>query len=305
MKDKFTITISDINGSKHYELHQKTKKIIVYFFLFVTLMMIAGSCYIYFLSHEVISLEGKKHIIVQEYSKLEQNNQKLQDEISKKTQEYGEIKDKINDIEELVGLTPNKKEKISDRLDNLTFTTKQQQIIFQNIPSGYPIPFKGITAKFGWRIHPILHTKEFHKGIDLKAAMGTPIHAPADGVVEYAGFHKSSGFGNLVMIDHNFGFKTIYGHLRKKMVVKAGEFVKKGQIIGYTGDSGLSTGPHLHYEVRFISRPLNPYNFLVWNNSDFKNIFKKEARVSWESLINMINQKFHLQKLQLSRVAQK
>ncbi len=306
MRSKFTITISDVNGSKHYLLHQIIKKIILYIILFVVLVIIGGSLFISFLVNEVDSLEHKKIVaqeqylkskikINQEYGKLQNNNKKLKEKINLKTKEYDAIKEKVNNIEELVGLKTDAQTVMSDRLENLQFTSKQEHVIFQNIPNGYIVPYTGIASKFGWRIHPILKKREFHKGLDFRAKSNTPIRAPADGVVEFAGFHKRSGFGNLIIIDHNYGFRTYYGHL-KKVAVKAGQFIKKGEIIGYTGSSGLSTGPHLHYEVRFISRALNPIYFVKWNNSNFKDIFKKEKYVPWESLINMINNRFQIQK---------
>jgi len=315
MRSKFTITISDVNGSKHYLLHQIIKKIILYFILFVVLVIIGGSLSINFLANEVNSLEYKKKVaqkeyltskikINQEYSKLQENNKKLKEKINFKTKEYEAIKEKVNDIEELVGLKTDVQTVMSDRLENLKFTSKQERVIFQNIPNGYIVPYIGTASKFGWRIHPILKRREFHKGLDFRAKSNTPIKAPADGVVEFAGFHKRSGFGNLIILDHNYGFRTYYGHL-KKVAVKAGQFIKKGEIIGYTGSSGLSTGPHLHYEVRFISRALNPIYFVKWNNSSFKDIFKKEKYVPWESLINMINNRFQIQKQPLSPTEQK
>jgi murein DD-endopeptidase MepM/ murein hydrolase activator NlpD len=269
-------------------------------------VIIAGSLFISFLVKEVNSLELKKKVaqeqyiaskikINEEYKKLQINNKKLKDKIEFETKKYDEIKEKVNDIEELVGLKTNVQTVMSDRLENLKFTSKQEKVIFQNIPNGYIVPYIGIASKFGWRIHPILKRKEFHKGLDFRAKRNTPIKAPADGVVEFAGYHKRSGFGNLIIIDHNYGFKTSYGHLRK-VAVKAGQFIKKGEIIGYTGSSGLSTGPHLHYEVRFVSRALNPIYFVKWNNSNFKQIFKKEKYVPWESLVNMINNRFQIQK---------
>jgi murein DD-endopeptidase MepM/ murein hydrolase activator NlpD len=299
IRDRFTITISDINGSKHYYLHQIIKKFIFYFILFVLLVIIGGSYLIRFLMSEVQDLEDKRDKISQEQMVLKEKNLNLQAQISKKAEQFNEIKEKITDIEELVGLKPSENMPVNDRLKDLTFTSAQQKIFFSNIPSGKIVPYAGISGKFGWRIHPILKTKEFHRGLDLRAPIGTPIKAPADGVVEFAGYHKRSGFGNLVIIEHNYGFRTTYAHLSKKFPVKAGEFVKKGDIIGYTGNSGLSTGPHLHYEVRFITRPLNPMNFYKWNSSNFKEIFEKEKRVSWQSLIKLMNTRFQLQKQQL------
>ncbi len=248
--------------------------------------------------YEVDSAQSRKQIVENEYKKLEKNNIELKKEIEVKTKEYGAIRDKVSDIEELIGLKPDKNLELSTRVANIDLTGMQEQMLLDYIPNGYILPDMRISAKFGWRQHPILKKREFHRGIDLKADRKTPIKAPADGVVEFAGYHKSSGFGYLIILDHNFGFKTEYGHLYKKMIVKAGQFVKKGEVIGYTGNSGLSTGPHLHYEVRFISRPLNPINFLKWNKKNFKEIFKKEKRVPWESLISMINSQFPLQKQQ-------
>ncbi len=296
MKSKFTITITDIYGSKHYLLNQVIKRVVLYFTLLIVLLIVFGSFFISFLMYEVDAAQSKKEIVEHEYVKLKNSNDKLENEISAKTKEYEEIKDKVSDIEELIGLTPDATQEISTRLENINLTNIQEQSLLNSIPSGNVLPDMIITAKFGWRQHPILKRKEFHKGIDLKAKRKTPIRAPANGVVEFAGFHKSSGYGYLLIIDHNYGFKTEYGHLDKKIIVKAGQFVKKGEIIGYTGNSGLSTGPHLHYEIRFISRPLNPINFLKWNKDNFKEIFKKERRVPWESLISMNNNQFLHQK---------
>lgn len=298
IRDRFTITISDINGSKHYQLHQVIKKFVLYFSLFIVLVILGGSFFISFLMDEVDSLEGKKAKILQEQTALKKKNDVLQVQISEKTQEFEDIKEKITDIEELVGLKPSSESKVDDRLQDITFTSSQQKAFFNSIPNGEVIPYSGLSGSFGWRVHPILKRKEFHRGIDLRAKIGTPIKAPADGVIEFAGYHKSSGFGNLVIMEHNYGFKTSYAHLEGKFPSQAGDFVRKGEIIGYTGNSGLSTGPHLHYEVRFITRPLDPKNFLNWNSSNFKEIFEKEKRVSWQSLIKIMNNQFHLQKQQ-------
>lgn len=298
MRDRFTITISDIHGSKHYLLHQIIKRFVLYFTLFVVFIIVAGSYLISFLIDEVSDLERKKEITAQEQIVLKKSNDELLLKIQDKTKEFDAIKEKITDIEELVGIKPSLEEEVDARLDNISFNSTQQKVFFSNIPNGEVIPYTGLSGSFGWRVHPILKSKEFHRGIDLRANLMTPVKAPADGVIEYAGFHNSSGFGNLVIIEHNFGFKTSYAHLSSKFPVPAGQFVKKGDIIGYTGNSGLSTGPHLHYEVRFVTRPLDPKNFMEWNSTNFKEIFKKEKRVSWQSLIKIMNTQFQLLKQQ-------
>jgi murein DD-endopeptidase MepM/ murein hydrolase activator NlpD len=298
IRDRFTITISDINGSKHYQLHQIIKRFAAYFTLLVFVLIVSGSYFISFLIDEVSELETKKAKIAQEQLILKKSNDELLAQITDKTKEFEEIKEKITDIEELVGIKPSLEEEVDARLENISFNSTQQKAFFSNIPNGEVIPYNGSSGNFGWRIHPILKSKEFHRGIDLRANLMTPVKAPADGVVEFAGFHKSSGFGNLVIIEHNFGFKTSYAHLSSKFPVSAGQFIQKGDIIGYTGNSGLSTGPHLHYEIRFVTRPLDPKNFIEWNSSNFEEIFKKEKRVSWQSLIKIMNTQFQLLKQQ-------
>lgn len=296
MRDKFVVTITDINGSKHFMLHQLIKRFIVYFTLFVIAIIVFGAWYINFLTKEVSSLEGKKETLIEKQQTLNNDNASLQQRIADKAHQLEMIQDKVSDIEELIGLKPTEKTDLNTRLENISLSGSQQKALFALIPNGEVVPMKGISGKFGWRKHPILKRKEFHRGLDIRADMKTPIIAPADGVIEYAGYHKSSGFGYLVIMNHSFGFKTSYAHMYKKMVVKEGQFVKKGDHIGYTGNSGLSTGPHLHYEVRFVSRPLDPKNFIKWKSNNFNQIFEKEKRVSWQSLINMITGQSHLPK---------
>ena len=112
-----------------------------------------------------------------------------------------------------------------------------------------------ITSTFGMRVHPILRFARMHRGIDFGASWGTPIHAAADGEVSKAGW--AGGYGRQVRIAHGGGLTTSYSHM-SRMVVEPGTFVSQGQLIGYVGSSGLSTGPHLHYEVLRGGSPVNP-----------------------------------------------
>ncbi len=168
-------------------------------------------------------------------------------------------------------------------------TSEHMATLLQFIPSGSPIEYKGITSKYGYRIHPTLKRKEFHRGMDMRAKMKTPVYATADGIVEWAGLHKKSGYGKLIILQHNYGFRAYFGHLNK-IVIKSGKFVKKGDLIAYTGNSGMSSGPHLHYEIRFIGRAINPFWFIKWNIKNYEEIFKKEKKIPWQSLITAITQ---------------
>jgi len=112
-----------------------------------------------------------------------------------------------------------------------------------------------ITSYFGYRYHPILHFTRFHAGIDFGASWGSPIVAAADGQIAAAGW--SGGYGRQVRIWHGGGLMTTYSHM-SEIVAAPGSFVRRGQLIGYVGSSGLSTGPHLHYEVLKGGTPVNP-----------------------------------------------
>jgi murein DD-endopeptidase MepM/ murein hydrolase activator NlpD len=122
-------------------------------------------------------------------------------------------------------------------------------------------PAKGwITSGFGYRISPFTNQKEFHEGLDISARIGTEIIAPADGIVSEIG--KTYGFGNLLVISHGYGVKTIYGHLSKALV-KKGQSVKRGDKIALIGNTGRTTGPHLHYEIQLNGVPVNPQNYIL------------------------------------------
>ena len=124
------------------------------------------------------------------------------------------------------------------------------------VESGMAMPVAGpITSYFGYRYHPILHFTRFHAGLDIGASWGSPIVAAADGQVVGAGW--SGGYGREVQIAHGAGFTSIYGHM-SEIVTAPGSYVRRGQLIGYVGSSGLSTGPHLHFEVRQGGTPVNP-----------------------------------------------
>ncbi len=126
------------------------------------------------------------------------------------------------------------------------------------MPLGKPVE-GAITSKFGKRTDPINNKKGFHVGVDIRGKHGTKIRATAAGTVVKA--FKNGGYGNYVEIDHGNGYRTVYGHMQN-YVVKKGEAVKRGQIIGLVGSSGRSLGPHLHYEIRLHRQPVNPAKFM-------------------------------------------
>ncbi len=127
------------------------------------------------------------------------------------------------------------------------------------IPSRIPVDGVALTSSFGMRWHPVLGGRHMHKGVDLASPIGTPVHASADGIVERADWFSS--YGLYVALEHGGNIETRYGHM-SRLAVAAGQQVHKGDVIGYVGTTGRSTGPHLHYEVRVNGEAVNPIPYM-------------------------------------------
>jgi murein DD-endopeptidase MepM/ murein hydrolase activator NlpD len=150
----------------------------------------------------------------------------------------------------------------SKSYDELLKEVKNKNKLLASIPAIQPISnkrLKAFASGFGYRIHPIYKTSKMHTGMDFTAAIGTPIYATGDGYVSTAEL-GGRGYGNHVVINHGYGYQTLYAHM-SRIKARRGQSVKRGEIIGYVGNTGTSTAPHLHYEVRKGGRPINPINF--------------------------------------------
>ncbi len=128
-----------------------------------------------------------------------------------------------------------------------------------SIPSQVPVEGFRLTSEFGMRWHPVLGGRRAHKGVDLAAPIGTPVHATADGIIARADWF--SGYGLYVQIEHGGNLETRYGHM-SRLNVAAGQMIHKGEIVGYVGMTGRTTGPHLHYEVRVAGEAVNPIPYM-------------------------------------------
>ena len=150
----------------------------------------------------------------------------------------------------------------SKSFDDVTKLVKNKSALLASIPAIQPIPnkhMKLISSGFGFRTHPIYKTEHMHTGIDFSANIGTPIYCTGDGVVERAD-NQAQGYGNHVVVNHGYGYQTLYGHM-SKIIARAGQKVKRGDLLGLVGNTGLSTAPHLHYEVIKNQTKVNPINF--------------------------------------------
>ncbi len=150
----------------------------------------------------------------------------------------------------------------SKSYDNLIEMAKNKTRFFSSVPAIQPIANRDVVrfaSGFGYRIHPIYKTPKMHEGVDITAPTGTLVRATGDGVVVESQL-SSGGFGKVVIIDHGFGYHTVYAHL-SKCLIKKGKPVKRGEVIGMVGNTGRSTAPHLHYEVRKSNKPVDPINY--------------------------------------------
>lgn len=165
--------------------------------------------------------------------------------------EISELQRQIDEIRAAIDLRRESQEEIQGFLND-------QRSLLASKPKGWPT--KGwLTSGFGMRNSPFSGRPKMHEGLDIAARTGTSVYASADGIVSRA--ETTTGYGKLVVIDHGYGYRTYYAH-NSKLFVKVGERIKRGQKISEVGNTGSSTGPHLHYEVRLNGVPLNPHKFL-------------------------------------------
>ena len=151
--------------------------------------------------------------------------------------------------------------------DEIIEMAKTREVRMENIPAIQPVMNKDLTrvaSGYGMRIDPVYHVRKFHQGMDFTAPTGTEVFATGNAKVKFSGWKQ--GYGNTVILDHGFGYETLYAHLYKSLVRK-GQKVRRSDIIALVGNTGKSTGPHLHYEVRLNGRPVDPRNYYFYDLS--------------------------------------
>ncbi len=157
----------------------------------------------------------------------------------------------LNILKDLLGVLEN-------RLDSVRTGVERQQALASATPSIWPV-IGWLSSAFGAREDPVNGGADFHPGLDISADYGTPVKATADGTIDTAGW--AGDYGNMILVKHGYGMSTRYGHL-SRLAVSAGQTVKRGQVIGYVGATGRTTGPHLHYEILLNGARINPMNLL-------------------------------------------
>ncbi len=261
----------------------------------VTAIILVSIAYRYFPSANEKLLRQENYMLSQQFEVLDEKTRKMQQQMTDLEKRDNEVYRTIfeaNPVPDSVRLKEMEKQKeiklvmsmnsselensITGSINNLILRMAYQERSFNEItgfiknkeellastPAIQPVSnsdLKRIASGFGYRIDPVYKTVKYHAGLDFSAPQGTPIYATANGVVRVAG-NSGNGFGNHVVVNHGYGYETLYGHMFR-VKVQNGARVKRGEIIGWVGNTGKSTGPHCHYEVHKNGRPLDPVYF--------------------------------------------
>ena len=294
MRNRCIITVSDHRGTRQYYLTALAKRVLAAILTIVFMVFLGGFFSIYLLVDKVSDANDQIHELTLQHEKIRHENTKLTQEktllataVADKSHGLVILGEELNHIESLIGLNPSPDQPIHERIDTASQTVLEKRMMLDSIPSGYPVEARVVTSGFGSRIHPVHGGKSFHGGVDLRSPRGAPVYAAADGVVEWAATHNESGLGKMILLIHNFGFTTTYGHL-DEIKVAAGELVKKGDVIGLVGSTGVSTAPHLHYEVRYLKRRINPRPFMNWSMEEYDRVFEKVDNIQWQSIAEAV-----------------
>lgn len=310
LQDKLVVSIVDEKGSKQFALPRNVKKLILIGIAVISVLFLASFLAMNLLMHQINSIAKQKDSTIAEYHSIYQKNAVLKNLIRKKTDELSAVNSKIGRLEDIMSLQKShsaKPQQIAQitkvDLENLSDT--QKQLLLSLIPNGDPLKnFRSKVPTTNNKYHPLGEIGGAEGGMDYMAEKKTPVYATADGVVVLVQEHGVTSFGNVIRLTHSFGFGSLYAHL-DSIVIKKGDFVQKGQLIGYSGSSGRSNGDKLYYEVSFLNNRLNPTTYAQWSIDNFEVVFHKRDGIDWKNLVWAMEDIAKLQKFRLSSAQQK
>lgn len=282
MKKHLLITISNYNFSAQFRLHR-----VLCWFLMMALCSLLGTLiWDQYQLREAKALEAQTSTsLVQSRQTIEQLHQVQHSLFSTLDQNQDQLRlmgTRLAELETLAGSEGELEFDIEQRIRKARVGIFEKQALLSKIPNGIPMEYWRVSSKFGMRIHPITKRRHSHIGMDLRANLGTPIYATADGFVEKARSNYDKGYGNMITLRHQMGFSTRFAHLNK-VLVKYGQYVRKGELIGLCGNSGDSTASHLHYEVLFLGKALDPKPFMKLNLANYEQITQAVRTIPWDS----------------------
>ena len=296
-RNKHIITIHDKDGIRQVTMGYFAKKLLWLIISIIIIVLSLSFLYTKYLEDsfsELQSIHKNTEIEIRELKLQRKNiiayNNKLKSIIDTKEKQkkhlqstIGSLGEELENTRNILGINDDGF-KINSNINYSKLSIGEKEVIMHYIPNGKPVSKITRSSGFGWRIHPIYHRRIFHRGLDISVPTGTKVMATANGVVEKVRYNKHTGYGNLLIIKHSYGFRSAYAHLNS-ISVEVGDYVLKGQVVARSGNTGRSTGPHLHYEVRYLDKILNPNLFIKWNLKNFTDTIKKENRVQWHSVV--------------------
>ncbi|PHX05180.1 M23 family metallopeptidase [Vibrio splendidus] len=308
MSKKISITIPSNQGEQTFYFGRKAV-LMCTTAIFSVPLLIGAAAYMHFEGKQELAMQAGdaqqliETLIVEKeqteflYAEQVETNHSLSQTLTEKEGTIQLLGKRVFDVESVLGLADEElltdDISLEDRIDAAAVDSAVRATMFRLIPNDSPMAYQRISSSYGSRTNPISGKRHVHTGIDLTCKRGEDIVAPADGVIETVRPSKK-GFGNFITMRHSFGFMSSYAHLQK-FKVRSGQFVSKGDVIASCGNSGNSTGPHLHYEVRFLGRSLNPQYLMDWTPENFNYVFEKEKKVKWGPLVQLIDNVVRLQ----------
>lgn len=212
------------------------------------------------LAKQRLNLVDEENHIIAVKNRIAANQKQFQDELNNQRALLGTIQKEKADLAAAEDMAEASARMLTDQIKALESGSRQVSRGYQRPAGRFTYPVNApISSGYGWRYHPVLHYSRLHAGVDFAVGTGTPVHATASGRVIIAGWY--GGYGYAVVIDHGGGFTSLYGH-NSSLAVSAGSQVSQGQVISYSGSTGLSTGPHLHFEIRVNGNPVDPMKYL-------------------------------------------
>ena len=255
------------------------KNSLLVFLIFLLLIIII---YVIYLNLAVKSLQND----------IEIKNSLYDIQINNRITEIEQLNSQLDDLQNLlnIGLDLSSNENIFQTND---INEIERKYFLKLIPSSSPLKEVFITSKYGIRYHPILKEERVHSGIDFRAKEGTEIYTTAQGIIWETKNTDLGGYGKYITVLHSYGFKTFYAHL-SEVFVKKGDVITKGTLLGLSGNTGRSSGPHLHYEVRYLDDRIDPSAFVYWNKKTFPTIFSKnENLIQWKKIFDLTKNDFN------------
>jgi murein DD-endopeptidase MepM/ murein hydrolase activator NlpD len=266
MRERLFITISDERNLRQYSVNRFVGRLLVYALSGHTVLFLIGLAGLGWMASRYDALQFAHDSLAttlqHETAATQRQQSAAQAEMEKLQRMIQDKREQLDIISQVAEAGPAKISFPVQRFSSDTHLNANDLRFFEStLPSGSPVAGQAVSSGFGNRIHPIYNRPYFHYGIDFVAPVNTPVTASANGVVEYVR-ESSSGYGRLITLRHAQDFRTAYAHLQEPLVVP-GQIVRKGDVIALSGNTGSSTGPHLHYEILYQGNPVNPYPFIA------------------------------------------